>query len=650
MKKKTALSNSLLPVLMLAVSLSLTILPAFSQNIDTLSPSEIKKLSVEDLMNIEVTSVSKRPEKLTEAPSAIQVITREDILRSAAKNVPEALRLASNLQVAQVNSRHWVIGSRGFNNIYANKLLVLIDGRTVYSPLFAGVFWDAQNLMLEDVERIEIISGPGGTLWGANAVNGIINIITRNAKDSKGIYASAGVGQNLKQLAEARYGGKIGSDVAYRIYTKHIKRNNTILQNGQNNTDDWEHNQAGFAMDWEASDKDALSFQGNFYMAEDKNPNPSSIDGQHILGRWSHAYSDQSNLVVQAYVDRNWRIDAPSTIRDQLITTDLEVQHNFPAGKSHQILWGGGYRYMKDEARFTTDFVGLLPAHKKMHLFSSFIQDDITIIPERLVTTVGTKLQHNTYSGFEWQPSARVSYTPFTNQLIWAAVSRAVRTPSRMDVDYFLPKYPVPPTSPSVAGGPNFTSEKLVAYELGYRTQPYSGLSLSVSTFYNVYDDLHSVEVLPGTLTYQIQNGSKGTSYGVELSGNYVLTSNWSLRGGYTFFHKNLKNKPGNVSSPALLGNLGTDADNMATLQSVLNLPKSFQFDVVARYMDYLPATLYNKRVTSYVALDTRIGWQFRKQLELSVTGQNLLKDQHLEFGNGARIERGVFGRITWRY
>ncbi|HEY0895514.1 MAG TPA: TonB-dependent receptor plug domain-containing protein, partial [Sphingobacteriaceae bacterium] len=587
---------------------------------------------------------------LTEVASAIQVITRADIQRSAATSVPEALRLATNLQVNQLNARHWVISSRGFNATYSNKLLVMIDGRTVYSPLFAGVFWDAQNLLLEDVDRIEVISGPGGTLWGANAVNGIINIITKGAGSTQGLYVSAGYGTDLQPMAEARYGGRLSSELSYRVFGRTLKRRHTHLPDGQAGSDDWAHTQTGFDLEWVPSDADNLRIQADFYAGrETDNPAPSSIDGQHIMGTWSHAFSERSDLILQGYADRTWRRDIPGTISDELYTYDLDLQHRLQANKTHRFLWGVGYRLMDDRTQNFTQFFGFLPKDRRIHLASAFLQDEITVVPSRLNLTVGTKLQHNSFSGIEWQPSARISYTPQDRQLVWGAVSRAVRAPSRIDVDYFLPVYPVPPGSPNVAGGPNFTSEKLVAYELGYRTQPLTGLALSLSTFYNVYDDLYSVEPLPGTLTYQIQNGSKGTSIGAELSANFVLTSYWSMRGGYTFFHKNLKNKPGNASDPLLLENLGTDADNQALLQSALNLTKNFQVDLVARYLDYLPANLYNRRVPSYVTLDTRIAWH-RKQLELSLNGQNLLQKKHLEFGNGMLTDRGIYGRITWRY
>lgn len=628
----------------------LQVFPAFAQDISMLSAEQIKNLTVEELMNVEVTSVSKMPEKLTEVASAIQVITSKDIQRSAATSIPEALRLASNLQVTQLNARHWAISSRGFTSIFSNKLLVMIDGRTVYSPLFAGVYWDAQNVILEDVDRIEVISGPGGTLWGANAVNGIINIITKRSKDTQGLYASLATGSALQRQAEARYAGTITSDLSYRVYGSYNRRNHTVLTNGTDNTDNWDILTTGFAMDWDASDNNALSFQGNFYGGEEfKSNNSPSIDGQNIMARWKHRVSDKSDFIVQAYADRTWRTTIP--INDELYTADLDFQHNFSLGKNQNIIWGGGYRYQKSKTKNNTTRVGFLPGDREMQLFSGFIQDEITILPERLKFTIGTKLQHDMFSDFEVQPSARVSFNLIKQQFLWAAVSRAIRAPSRIDVDYFSPPFAVPATSPSIAGGPDFTSEKLLASEIGYRSQPLSGLAVSLAAFYNVYDDLYSIEVAPGTRTSYIKNGAEGKTYGLEFSGNYVVSSSWNLRAGYTYFHKKLQNKPGNNSNPAALGILGTDANNQALLQSVWNLPRNLEFDVVARYMDYLPATLNNRQVPSYITLDTRLAWrQKRSGLEFSVNGQNLLDKRHPEIGNGAEIQRGVYGQIIWRY
>jgi iron complex outermembrane receptor protein len=614
---------------------------------DMQSPNDLKKLSVEELMDIEVTSVSKHPEKLTEAASAIQVITHDDIRRSGATTIPEALRLAPNLQVAQLNSHHWIISARGFNNIFANKLLVMIDGRTVYSPLFAGVFWDAQNVLLEDVDRIEIISGPGGTLWGANAVNGVINIITKRAKNSQGLFVSGAAGSALRGLASVRYGSSVGPNLFYRAYAQYSDRDQTVLPNGEDNIDKWSITQGGFQMEWYPTEVNTLSVQGNFYRGiQETAPEESPMDGQNIMGRWTRSFSNRSELIVQAYFDRTWRRDVPGTVYDELETYDLDVQHRFLPGERHDVLWGAGYRIMNDKTINTTQFLGLVPADRRMDLLSTFIQDAITLLPEHLKLTIGTKLQHNDFSGFEIQPSARLAWS-IKQHLIWTAVSRAVRAPSRIDVDYHIPTYEVPPQYPSVAGGPNFTSEKVIAYELGSRLQPSSKWSISLAGFYNQYDDLYSVEPLPGTMTYQIQNGVKGYSYGGELSGNYQPIPRWRLRGGYTYFSKKLENKPGNMSAPIALANLGSDAKNQFLLQSILDLPAHFQVDMVLRHIDTLPSTQFYEEVPSYYSFDARLAWHFR-QLEIAVVGQNIFHELHSEFA-GIRIPRNFYGKISWR-
>lgn len=617
----------------------------YAQNNDSLSSLAFKKLNISELMTIEVTSVSKRPEKLTEVASAIQVITQDDIKRSGATTLPEALRLSPNLQVSQIRANAWIISARGFNAAFSNKLLVMIDGRTVYSPLFAGVFWDAQSILLEDVERIEVISGPGGTLWGANAVNGVINIITRNAKDTKGLYASAAIGSFFQRSANLRYGGSIGSKISYRLNVQHNQFGNTFLANDSKNRDSAHVTQAGFRVDYEMSPVSNLAVMGNFYSGiELTKPTRSSIDGQSILGRWTRTYSEASELIVQFYADRTWRRDIPSTISDQLVTYDLDLQHRFPLGKRNSILWGLGYRFMQNDMDHATIFVGILPNHRDMGLFSTFIQDEIVLAPEKLKLTVGTKLLHNAFSGWEVQPSGRLSFTPDSHNTLWAAISKAVRMPSRIDVDYFLPTYPVPPGSLHIAGGPDFISEKVIAYELGYRVTPGKGLSFSLATFYNVYDNLYSVEPLPGTLTYQIQNGGKGTSWGAEFSGTFQVCKAWQLRGGYTYFSKDLKNKPGHNAD---YRDLGIDPHHQFLIQSKLDLPGNLKLDIVGRFVDSLPSTATVKKVSAYFTFDTRIAWESKK-IEISLVGRSLAANRQNEIGV-TEIPRNYYVKLACR-
>jgi iron complex outermembrane receptor protein len=615
-------------------------LPGSGQVSDSaLSSNMLKQMSIEELMQLKVTSVSRRPEKLKEAASAIQVITREDILRSGATNIPEALRLAPNLQVAQISANGWIISARGFNAAFSNKLLVMIDGRSVYSPLFAGVFWDVQDLLLEDVDRIEVISGPGSTVWGANAVNGIINIITRNARETKGLYLSAAAGNFMQDFAGLRFGGKTRSGLSYRVDAQRNDYKNTKGSNGTPNSDKWGITRGGFRLDWASREVNQFMIEGNVYGGSERTSPASPMDGQNITARFVHTYSESSGLTLQVYFDRTWRHDIKSTITDYLETYDVDLAHRFPVGKWNLINWGAGYRFMHNELDNDTQLAGFIPKKKNMQLYSGFIQDELSL-GSCWKFTLGTKLQQYTYSGFEVQPSARLAWMPDEENTVWAAVSRALRTPSRIDVDYYLPTYPVPEGVPNVSGGPDFISEKLIAYELGYHVQPGPKFYLSLALFYNQYNDLYSVEAKPGTVDYQIENGTEGYSNGIEWSGTCNLLSNWRIKGGYTYFFKQLRNKPGHVYDFSALGN---DPKHQFLLQSFLDLPAGFQLDVTARYEGSRP----NPAVPDYFTANARLGWTYRK-FEISLNGQDLWQATHTEYLD-ARIPRNFYAKITCR-
>jgi iron complex outermembrane receptor protein len=609
-------------------------------------PSAYKKMSLAELMDQDVSIVTKTPEKLSQSPSAVQVLTGEDIRRSGALTLPDALRLAPNLEVQQVNSYTWVVSARGFDTVLANKLLVMIDGRTVYSPLDAGVFWDAQNVLLEDVDRIEVVSGPGGALWGANAVNGVINIVTKSAKDTQGVYLSAAAGSLLQDHGAVRYGGQVGKDLFYRVYAQRSDFTETVQPGGEKSPNAWDLTQGGFRVDYLPEGDNKLTVQGDVYDGKEYNttgPNHSTLNGENLLGRWTHTLSEESDLTLQLYFDRTWRKDVPSTLADELDTYDFDFQHRFAIGDRHNILWGVGYRLMEDHAKFNSPLVGLLPEMSNMQLFSTFVQDEITIVPDRLKLTLGSKFEHNDFSGFEFQPSGRLAWTPTDWQTIWGAVSRAVRSPSRIDRDYFVPKKP----PFSLAGGPEFDSETVLAYEIGYRVQATKRLSLSLATFYNDYDDLFTVEqenrLKP--FPYTIQNGADGQSWGAEFSGVYQPTDWWRLRGGYTFFHKDVWGKRGHVVTQSMLDFLGNDPQSQYVLQSMMDLPGNFKLDLTSRYVD----ALLTPRVSSYVTLDARIAWQF-KNWEFSVVGQNLLDNRHPEYSTSQEIPRSVYGKVEFRW
>ena len=611
--------------------------------------ASLLKLSLEDLMNIQVTSVSKNMENLEQTASAIQVITQADIRNSGAKTLPEALRLASNLQVAQVNSSQWAISARGFNNVLANKLLVLIDGRAVYTPMYAGVFWDVQNVLLEDVDRIEVISGPGGTLWGANAVNGVINVITKNSKYTKGLFAEAGAGSNFLGFASLRYGGQLNNKITYRVFGTGFKLGNTLLTNGSKANDEWTMGKAGFRMDWDASEKDLVTFQGNLYRGR---PNPDAADtavtatGDNLMLRWTHTSSERSDFQLQLYYDHTWR-KFGNPFSEDLKTYDIDWQHRIKFGNRHEVTYGTNFRMMDHNVNDLPLF-GFFPARKTLYLYSGFLQDKILLIKDRLHFTIGGKIEYNSYTEFECQPNGRLSYTPTEKQTIWAAVSQAVRTPSRIDRDFAA--YLAPGVA-FIQGNKNFVSETLTAYELGWRLQPHKTLSISLSSFYNIYDNIRSAE--PGTTPplntpITFGNGVQGETYGIELAFMNQLTSWWSLKGGYTFLKKHLWLKADSKDANDATAE-SDDPQHQLVIQSNIKLPARFELGTVIRYVDKLPEPY----VPSYFGLDMRIGWMLSKTIELNLVAQNLLDNHHPEFipasPSPREIERSIYGKISFR-
>jgi iron complex outermembrane recepter protein len=627
---------------------------------------DLKQMNVEDLMNVEVTSVARHKEKLLQAASAIQVITQEDIRRSGATSIPEALRLADNLQVAQKNSHDWAISARGFNTDLGNKLLVMIDGRTVYTPLYSGVFWDVQDYPIEDIDRIEVISGPGGALWGANAVNGVINIITKSAHDTAGLFVEGVGGSEPKDLAAVRYGGSLAENTEFRVYGKTFARGDEVLANGTPETDAWRQNRAGFRIDSEASPRDRLTLQGDVYDGRENEQagGTDDVSGANILGRWSRTLADDSDLSLQSYVDRTHLTDpvpallfstlelAPAgTLKDDLTTYDVDFQHRLPLGPANRLVWGAGFRYTHDVV-VNAPALAFSPNVLNQNLYSAFVQDEIALRRD-LGFTLGTKLEHNDFTGFEFEPDARLSWTLDPSQSLWAAVSRAVRTPSRIDRDF---SEAAPPHLVLLEGGADFTSETVIAYELGYRAQLNSRFTTSVSTFYNQYNDVRSTSFTPATiLPLFFANNLEGDTYGLEFSGRYQVVEGWSLRAGYTLLREHLRVKQGETDLNDAL-NETADPEHQFSVRSSVDLPHHAEFDAGLRWVDTLhtnngaiPGT-----VPAYFELDSRLGWQVSRRLELSLAGQNLLHAHHPEYGfpDPARveIERSVYGKFVWRY
>jgi len=652
----------------LGLAILVLIAPALVKGEDALpSDSELKKLSLEQLMDVEVTSVSRSPEKLLEAPSAIQVITNDDILRSGATSIPEALRLADNLDVAQKGSHAWAISARGFNTDSANKLLVLIDGRSVYTPLFSGVFWDQQDYLLQDIDRIEVISGPGGTLWGANAVNGVINIITKSAKDTQGLYAEAGGGSILQDFVGVRYGLTVAPDVYLRVYGKYFDRDSEVFPNGDDASDSWRMGQGGFRMDAKVSPDDGLTFQGDFYSGDEgvATGGRVKVNGNNVLGRWSHTFSEDSDMSLQVYYDRTHLNDpvpgnsvAPEgRLIDDLNTFDVDFQHRFRLWDFNHVVWGLGYRFT-DDAVENAPGLAFFPTTLDHHLFSGFVQDEVSLV-KKLTLTLGTKIEHNDYTGFEVEPSVRLSWTPTEQQTVWAAVSRAIRAPSRIDRDVRLPTpFFAPLIDNLLIGGANFESETVIAYELGYRLQVASQFSISASTFYNVYDDIRSTSLGPPPFGLPLfyANNLEGDNYGLELSANYRVFDWWRLHGGFDLLREDIHVKSGQFDFNKGF-NETADPKHQFSLRSSMDLPQNIEFDVALRYVDSfefnnngVPGT-----VPSYFELETRLAWHPTKNLEVAIVGQNLLHDQHLEYVISSpnpreEIQRSIYGKVTWRF
>jgi iron complex outermembrane receptor protein len=633
------------------------------------SPSTLKKLSVEELVDIDVTSVSKYPEKFSEAAAAVAVLTSEDMERSGVTKIPDALRLVPGLDVAQVDAHTWAISSRGFNDIFADKLLVLIDGRTVYTPLFSGVFWEVQDTLLADIDRIEVVRGPGATLWGANAVNGVINIITKSARDTQGFLVSTGGGTEDRDFVNARYGVKIDDDTFARVYVKYFDRYSSVLPDGTDAHDAWDMFRGGFRLDSEPSNENSFTLQGDIYTGNEDEvysvptttppfattvSSTDQVSGGNLLGRWTHTFAPDSQLTLQAYYDRTEQ-ESP-IFGEKRDTGDVDLQDRFDWGDRQKIIWGAGFRVTHTNIKNSLN-VSLFPSDRTLTLYSAFVQDEISIVPERLRLTIGSKFEHNDFTGFEIQPSVRALWTPGHGQTIWGSISRAVRTPSEAESDIRLnpaPPVPIPPGFLTIHGNPNMESEKLIAYELGYRVQPINQLKVDLTGFYNDYDDLRTLEpVLPGPVSPStVENKLFGETYGVELSATAQLTRQWRVQGSYSYFDAQLHREPGSRDTSTEKIDEGSSPHNQFFIRSLLDVGWNIQFDSTLRYVDVLPVP----KVPSYITLDLRLAWSPRKDLEFAVVGRNLLDDRHPEFAptfigtQKTEVERSVYGMVVWRY
>jgi iron complex outermembrane receptor protein len=636
---------------------------------------DLAEMPLEKLMTINVTSVSKKAEKLSESPAAISVLTQDDIRRSGATSLPEALRLIPGLDVAQVDSQQWAISARGFNDVFANKLLVLQDGRSIYTPLFSGVFWQVQDTLMEDIDRIEVIRGPGASLWGANAVNGVINIITKSAKDTQGILITGGGGTEEPGFGGIRYGGKLAEDVYFRVYGKYFYRDDSVRPDGSDARDAWQKGQGGFRIDWDTWERtgNLLTLQGDIYGGRLDQTfatyDPTSptlagsvseayrVAGGNVLGRWSHEFSETSDFKLQMYYDRT-ELD-PVIFRENRDTYDVDAQHHFTLGRFNDVIWGLGYRLSADRV-VNSPTVSLNPDHQTTQLFSAFAQDEITLIEKRLQLTLGARFEHNDYTGFEVQPNGRLLWTPGDRQTIWASISRAVRTPSEAEENIALTQVNSPGSPITIYGNRNFESEELMAYEIGYRVQPCTNLSLDLTAFYNVYHNLRSEEFGPSptqpptvlSFPLHLDNKLRGDTYGVEFAPAWQVTEWWRLQPAYTLLKMEIRQNPDSTDPVSVNAIKGQSPQQQFSLRSAMDLPGRVSLDGTLRYVDRLPG--FN--INSYFALDLRLAWMPHKNLELAVVGQNLISPRHAEFfptfinSQKTEVPRSVYGKVTWRF
>ena len=647
---------------------------------------DLTQLGIEDLMQLKVVSAAKVEQTLQDSAAAVFVITADDIRRSGATTLPEALQLAPGVEAARIDASRWSVTIRGFNGRFANKLLVLVDGRSIYTPLFSGVHWDVQGPPLDEIERIEVIRGPGGSLWGANAVHGVINIITKQPKDTQGGLFNVTVGDEERAIVGVRHGGSLGGGRAhYRVSGQFAERDGLTTADGRDAGDDWRLGKGGFRVDWTPSSADAVTVQGELYRADlDQNFVTASLTppyavhrlapvkaaGGSLQARWEHAASPTSRLALQAYYQYEDR-DDPLYVAD-LDTFDLDFQHSFAWGDRHDLVWGLGYRRNQD--RFTDTAVSAVrPRRLTWDLFSAFAQDQIELIPDRLRLIGGVKLEHNDFSGLEWQPSLRALWTPHPDHRLWAAVSRAVRTPSRGEQDATRIDLLTVPPSPftgnlpaliSISGARRLDPETLVAYELGYRVRLTERLSADAVLFQHDYDRLlvgrpeePVLVTAPGPPHLQIPiilaNAGSGVKSGFELAADWRPTERWRLRLAYSYLDSDL-NRDDNGDPTYTNGNR-----QQISLFSSWNPRDDWDVDLWWRYVDVNEVNVVTgvglNQVKPYANLSVRLGWRPRKELEFALVGANLIDSHHLEFVQEAfafpvEVERSFFGQVKWSF
>lgn len=620
-----------------------TAVPATAQPM-MLAANDLSRLSIEDLANLEVTSVSKHAESIGHAPAAIYVLTGDDIRRSGVQTLPEALQLAPNLEVMRVDALDYTISARGFGGFEAaNKLLVLVDGRSVYTPLYGGVDWDQHHAVLDDIEQIEIVSGPGGALWGVNAVNGVINVRSKSAYDTQGLLVSATAG-TLNSDVAVRFGGQIDGGPAWRVYATGYRRGDLKTAAGADADDGWDGLQGGFRADWTRG-SDTFTLQGD--LSDNSIENSLGATGGYVrtanvLARWSRAFASGATFELQTYADRSER--EARLVFDRLDNLDLEAQFVFAPGERHRVTVGGGYRHTEDVFRTLTPPQLLDPLERTTSIANLFFQDEIALRQD-LSLTLGVRREENSYTGAEWLPSARLAWRLAEDQLLWAAVSRAARNPSRIERDFSFPGLVEPGF---------FQPEHLIAYELGYRSQPVSNTSVSVSLFYHDYDDLRTNDLSPGgVLPIRVLNTMHGRTYGAEVAAAWDVTDRWRLTGGFTLLGKDVELDPGSLDIAGFEG-AGVDPGGWIKLRSEFAITDSIDFDLRLRHYDDV-STLADPAYSgapAYTEADARLAWRVRPNLELALVGQNLLDSQHPEASEVRRTEppRSLFVGLRWTH
>jgi iron complex outermembrane receptor protein len=642
------------------------------------SEEDLKQLSLEQLGNVQVTTMSKTPQQVWKTAAAVFVITSDDIQRSGARSIPEALRLAPGVEVARIDGDKWSIGIRGFGSRLNRGVLVLIDGRSVYTTLLAGTYWEVQDTVMEDIDRIEVIRGPGGTVWGPNAVNGVINIITKNSKETNGALVTVGAGNEEQGFLNARYGGATSKGLSYRVYGKAFNRSAEFHSDGDN-YDHWKAVQGGFRTDWVKSDRDSFTFQGDLYderagetvSAVNYAPPYTQIlhgnaplSGGNILGRWTRAFGEGDDIQLQAYYDRANRHEP--NFSDVRNTVDVDFLERFHIGERNHFSWGVGVRASHGEELSPTTGLYFDPSSRTDQLYTVFLQDSVSLVPKRLTLEVGAKVLHTNYTGVELEPSGRLLWTPSETQTVWLAATRALRTPSDGERDFFLTGFigAAPDGTPFFArfnANRNFKSEKLHGYELGYRRLVGKNIYVDAAGFFNQYYDLFSEELAGPTiletdpapthllLPAEFRNGLLGSTTGGEIGPEWRPTSFWRLRGSYSFLRMSIKKDPSSQDVGTAPIVAGSSPQHEVSAQSSFDLPKRVTFDLTYRYVSALPGLA----IDSYSTADARIAWRVFHNLELSVVGHNLLQPSHVEWpsdpGPAVGIKRSVYVQLAWR-